>query len=55
MALGRHDRVNPGDRNAAVLIKHLKNGKLEWLENCGHLPEVEAPDLVNKMLRDFFG
>jgi pimeloyl-ACP methyl ester carboxylesterase len=52
---GRHDRVNPGDRNAAVLIKLLKNGKLEWLENYGHLPEVEAPDIVNKMLRDFFG
>ena len=52
---GRHDRVNPGDRNAAVLIEHLKNGKLEWLEDCGHLPEVEAPDIVNKMLRDFFG
>lgn len=52
---GRHDRVNPGDKNAAMLIKHLHNGRLEWLEDCGHLPEVEAPDTVNKMLRDFFG
>jgi pimeloyl-ACP methyl ester carboxylesterase len=55
MIQGRHDRVNPGDKNAAVLIKYLKNGKLEWLEEYGHLPEVEAPDIVNKMLRDFFG
>jgi pimeloyl-ACP methyl ester carboxylesterase len=55
MIQGRHDRVNPGDKNAAVLIKHLKNGKLEWLEDFGHLPEVETPDAVNKMLRDFFG
>lgn len=55
MIQGRHDRVNPGDKNAAVLIQFLKNGKLEWLENYGHLPEVEAPDTVNKMLRDFFG
>jgi pimeloyl-ACP methyl ester carboxylesterase len=52
---GRHDKVNPGDKNAAVLIKFLKNGRLEWLEEYGHLPEVEAPDTVNKMLRDFFG
>ena len=52
---GRHDKVNPGDKNAAVLIKFLKNGKLEWLEEYGHLPEVEAPETVNKMLRDFFG
>ena len=55
MIQGRADRVNPGDTNAAVLIKHLKNGKLEWLENYGHLPEVETPETVNKMLRDFFG
>jgi pimeloyl-ACP methyl ester carboxylesterase len=52
---GRADKVNPGDRNAEVLIKHLKNGRLEWMEAIGHLPEVEAPDAVNKMLRDFFG
>ncbi|MGV3633923.1 MAG: alpha/beta fold hydrolase [Pseudorhodoplanes sp.] len=55
MIQGRTDKVNPGDRNADVLIKVLKNGKLEYLEAIGHLPEVEAPALVNTMLRDFFG
>ncbi len=55
MIQGRADKVNPGDANAAVLIKYLKNGKLEWLENYGHLPEVETPETVNTMLRDFFG
>ena len=54
MIQGATDKVNPGDRNASVLIKVLKNGKLEMMENIGHLPEVEAPDVVNKMLRDFF-
>lgn len=52
---GRTDKVNPGERNADLLIKILKNGKLEYLEAIGHLPEVEAPDTVNRMLRDFFG
>jgi pimeloyl-ACP methyl ester carboxylesterase len=55
MIQGRTDKVNPGDRNADVLIKYLKNGKLEYLEAIGHLPEVEVPDTVNTMLRDFFG
>jgi pimeloyl-ACP methyl ester carboxylesterase len=55
MISGREDRVNPTDKNAAVLIKHLPQGKLEILEDAGHLPEVEKPDVVNKMLRDFFG
>lgn len=52
---GRTDKVNPGERNADLLIKVLKNGRLEYLEAIGHLPEVEAPDTVNRMLRDFFG
>ena len=52
---GRVDKVNPGDKNADLLIKYLKNGKLEYLEAIGHLPEFEVPDTVNKMLRDFFG
>src|SRR4030088_2381276 len=55
MIPGREDRVNPIDKNAAVLIKQLPQGKLEILEDAGHLPEVEKPDVVNKMLRDFFG
>ena len=51
---GREDRVNPVDKNAAVLVKHLTQGRLEILDGAGHLPEVEKPDVVNKMLRDFF-
>jgi pimeloyl-ACP methyl ester carboxylesterase len=52
---GREDRVNPIDENAAVLVKALPQGRLEILDGAGHLPEVERPDVVNKMLRDFFG
>ena len=52
---GSDDKVNPMDRNAALLIKALPQGRLEVLEGYGHLPEVEAPETVNRMLRDFFG
>jgi pimeloyl-ACP methyl ester carboxylesterase len=52
---GREDRVNPVDANASVLAKTLPQGKLEILDGAGHLPEVERPEIVNKMLRDFFG
>jgi len=54
MISGRDDRVNPIDKNAAVLLKVLRQGRLEVLEGIGHLPEVEAPDVVNRLLRDFF-
>jgi pimeloyl-ACP methyl ester carboxylesterase len=52
---GREDRVNPVDQNANLLLKVLPQGKLEIIDGAGHLPEVELPDTVNKMLRDFFG
>jgi len=55
MISGREDRVNPIDKNAAALIKHLPRGKLEILDGAGHLPELEKPDVVNKLLREFFG
>ena len=55
MISGREDRVNPIDKNAAVLIKQLPQGRLEILEGAGHLPEVEKPEVVNKLLREFFG
>src|SRR5262249_20873889 len=54
MIQGREDRVNPTDKNAAVLAKLLPGARLEIVEGAGHLPEVEAPDTVNRMLRAFF-
>jgi pimeloyl-ACP methyl ester carboxylesterase len=55
MIAGREDQVNPVNDNAAVLVKVLPQCKLEILDGVGHLPEVERPDIVNKLLRDFFG
>jgi pimeloyl-ACP methyl ester carboxylesterase len=54
MICGREDKVNPIETNAAVLLKAVPHARLEVLEECGHLPEVEAPDEVNAMLRSFF-
>ena len=51
---GREDRVNPIDTNALILVKVLKQGRLEILDGYGHLPEVETPDTVNALLRAFF-
>jgi pimeloyl-ACP methyl ester carboxylesterase len=54
MIQGSEDRVNPTDKNAAVLAKTLSNARLVVIEGAGHLPEFEAPDTVNRMLREFF-
>jgi pimeloyl-ACP methyl ester carboxylesterase len=54
MISGNEDRVNPIDKNAAILAKAMPKARLEIIEGIGHLPEVEAPDKVNAMLRAFF-
>jgi pimeloyl-ACP methyl ester carboxylesterase len=54
MISGNEDRVNPIDRHAAVLAKAMPKAKLEILDGIGHLPEVEAPEKVNALLRAFF-
>jgi pimeloyl-ACP methyl ester carboxylesterase len=54
MISGSEDRVNPIATNAAILAKAMPKAKLEIIEGLGHLPEVEAPDKVNGMLRAFF-
>jgi pimeloyl-ACP methyl ester carboxylesterase len=54
MISGNEDRVNPIDRHAAVLAKAMPKAKLEILDGIGHLPEVEAPEKVNSLLRAFF-
>jgi pimeloyl-ACP methyl ester carboxylesterase len=54
MISGSEDRVNPIDRNAAILAKAVPKARLEIIEGLGHLPEVEAPEKVNAMLRAFF-
>ena len=54
MISGAEDRVNPIDRNAALLARAMPKARLEVLDGVGHLPEVEAPDKVNALLRAFF-
>jgi pimeloyl-ACP methyl ester carboxylesterase len=54
MISGSEDRVNPIDKNAAVLAKAMPKARLEIIEGVGHLPEVEVPDKINAMLRAFF-
>jgi len=50
---GSEDRVNPADRNAIPLAAALPQARLVTLPNIGHLPEVEAWQEVNALVREF--
>ncbi len=54
MISGREDKVNPIATNAAVLAKAVPHAQLVVLDDIGHLPEVEAPSRVNRLLAEFF-
>lgn len=51
---GTEDRVSPINLNAEPIAKTFPNVKLEILNGIGHLPHLEAPDSVNRMIIDFF-
>jgi pimeloyl-ACP methyl ester carboxylesterase len=50
---GAEDRVNPAAQNAEPLAQALPRVRLQMLEQVGHLPEVEAPEATNRLLRQF--
>jgi pimeloyl-ACP methyl ester carboxylesterase len=53
MIQGAEDRVTPLAANAARLAAVLPHAKLVTLDGCGHLPELEMPEQVNSLVRDF--
>ena len=50
---GTEDRISPIERTAVALQKALPNARLVRFEGYGHLVEVEAPERVNTLLREF--
>ena len=49
-----------GDRDRAVPLRHgryhtraLPNAQFAIIENAGHIPQFEYPDIVNELLREF--
>jgi pimeloyl-ACP methyl ester carboxylesterase len=50
---GTEDKIAPIARTSEALMKVLPKAKLVRLENLGHLPDVEVPDRVNALLKEF--
>jgi len=54
MIQGTEDRVTPAVANAERLAAAILRARLVVLDGCGHLPEIEMPDRVNALVREFF-
>lgn len=51
---GEQDRIVPfNGARTARLINHLPNARVHFLPSLGHLPQVEAPEAFNAVVREF--
>lgn len=48
----KEDKVMPLERSEHM-AKHIKNSRLVYIENCGHMAPLEQPDIINKILSDW--
>ncbi|MEI8308452.1 MAG: alpha/beta hydrolase [Chloroflexales bacterium] len=50
----RHDRIMP-PAGTPMAAKLVPNSRLVWIEQCGHLPMIERPDMYHRLLSEFLG
>lgn len=50
---GDCDRIMPLSA-ARAMAERLPNARLETLADCGHLPMIEQPETLHRLMRDFF-
>jgi pimeloyl-ACP methyl ester carboxylesterase len=49
---GRHDKVLP-PKNARILEEKLEDAKIVYMDESGHLPHEEEPEVMNRLIRQF--
>jgi len=50
---GRQDGILEGKEFANKFIDSMPNAQLQWVEECGHVPHLEQPELTAQYILDF--
>jgi pimeloyl-ACP methyl ester carboxylesterase len=50
---GRQDGILDGKEFGNKFVQELPNAELKWIEECGHVPHLEQPDLTARYISDF--
>jgi pimeloyl-ACP methyl ester carboxylesterase len=49
---GKEDKTVPFE-NSGLLMKALPHAEFHAIENCGHIPHYEKPEIINPILLEF--
>ena len=49
---GKQDRI-VGTKGASQFAKGIPNSKLVWIDNCGHVPHLEQPQITAQTILEF--
>jgi pimeloyl-ACP methyl ester carboxylesterase len=49
---GKNDATVPF-KNSTEILKAIPHSEFHPIENCGHIPHYEKPEIVNKVLLEF--
>lgn len=50
---GREDGILEGKEFANKFIDSMPNARLQWIEECGHVPHLEQPELTAQYISEF--
>lgn len=50
---GRQDGILDGMKFAPKFLETLPNASLQWIEECGHVPHLEQPDVTAAAISDY--
>lgn len=54
LVIGRYDGVFSADQFAEAMYTQIPGARLEIIEDCGHMAQIERPEEVNRLIAEFF-
>ena len=52
---GRQDKILPPEQYVDKFVSDLEEARLEWVNDCGHVPHLEQPQRTADLIADFLG
>ena len=53
VVVGKQDIITPFD-HANEIVDGIESARLNVLDDCGHMPGIEQPEILNTCFRDWF-